>query len=149
MRRCAGEGTRRALTACTLSGNRVAILHVEDEAVIREVVRRALEAPGFAVVSVDGMHAAKLALADRGDLTGALLDIRLRDGNGLDLYDWIAVHHPALARHVAFVTGSADVDLVGSLAAINNCRILRKPFEITELVQLVAEWEDAAASGPR
>ena len=100
----------------------MAILHVEDEVVIRELVRRALEPPGFAVVSVDGVHAAKLALADRGDLTGALLDIRLRDGNGLDLYDWIAVHHPAIARRVAFVTGSADV-------------------EITELIQIVAEWE--------
>lgn len=118
----------------------MAILHVEDEVVIRELVRRALEPPGFAVVSVDGVHAAKQALADRRDLTGALLDIRLRDGNGLDLYDWIAVHHPAIARRVAFVTGSADVDVLGPLAAI-NCRILRKPFEITELIQIVAEWE--------
>jgi DNA-binding response OmpR family regulator len=126
----------------------VAILHVEDEAVIREVVRRALEAPGFAVVSVDGVRAAKRALADRGDLTGALLDIVLGDGNGLDLYHWIVAHHPAIARRVAFVTGSADADGVGPIAAL-NCPILRKPFDVAELIQLVAAWEDAADPGPR
>jgi hypothetical protein len=73
------------------------VLHVEDQPVIREVVRRALEPSGFTIVSVEGVGAAKLALAERDDVTSALLAIRLRDGSGLDLYDWIGVHHPALA----------------------------------------------------
>ena len=121
----------------------MAILHVEDEAVIREVVRRALEAHGYAVVSVNGVQEAKLALAERGDLVGALLDVRLRDGSGLDLYDWVAVHHPALAGRVAFVTGSAGAEAFGRLAAI-GCRILEKPFEIAALLRLAEEWEGAA-----
>ena len=126
----------------------MAILHVEDQVAIRDVVCRALEAHGFTVASVDGVHAAKLALANRTDLTGALLDVRLRDGSGLDLYDWITVHHPALTGRVAFLTGSANSDAFGPLVAV-GCRILRKPFEIAELVRVVAEWEGAADAGPR
>ena len=125
----------------------MAILHVEDQAVIRELVRRAVEAHGFTVASVDGVHAAKLALEGRGDLTGVLLDIRLRDGSGLDLYDWITVHRPALAGRVAFLTGSADTEAFGTLAA--GCRIIHKPFEIAELVGVVAEWEGAGDVGLR
>jgi len=125
----------------------VTILHVEDEAVIREVVCRALEAHGFAVASVDGVRAAKLVLGERRDVTGALLDIRLRDGNGLDLYHWITVHHPSLAMRVAFVTGSADTAAFGHVAAL-GCRLLRKPFEIAELLRLAEDWEGSVDAAP-
>jgi DNA-binding response OmpR family regulator len=121
----------------------MAILHVEDQAVIRDVVRRALEAHGFSVISVEGVSAAKDAIMEHGDLTGALLDIRLRDGSGIDLCEWIAVHRPALAMRSAFVTGSADVETRERLAKL-GCRILNKPFEITDLVGLAVGWEGVA-----
>ena len=124
------------------------VLHVEDQPVIREVVRRELEPSGFTIVSVEGVGAAKLALAERDDVTSALLDIRLRDGSGLDLYDWIGVHHPALARRVAFVTGSAGAEALEPLAAI-GCPVLTNPFEIADLRRLVAEWESVADVGGR
>ena len=123
----------------------MAILHVDDEPAIREVVGRALEAFGFAVVSADGVSAAKRALEERDDLAGALLDVRLRDGSGLDLYQWIAAHRPALARRVAFVTGSADAEAFEPLAAI-GCAVLTKPFEIADLRRLVTGWEGSMTS---
>jgi len=121
----------------------MAILHVEDQAVIREVVKRALEAHGFSVVSAEGVAAAKDAVMERDDLTGALMDIRLRDGSGIDLCEWIAVHRPSLAARSAFVTGSADAEARGRLAKL-GCRILSKPFEIADLLRLVADWEGVA-----
>jgi CheY-like chemotaxis protein len=125
----------------------MAILHVEDQAVIREVVKRALEAHGFSVVPVEGVAAAKAAVMERGDLTGALIDIRLRDGSGVDLCEWIAVHRPGLAARCAFVTGSADAEARERLAKL-ECRILSKPFEIADLLRLAAEWEGVADVEP-
>ena len=119
----------------------MAILHVDDEAVIRDVVRRALEAYGFTVVSADGVRAAKAALVERNDLVGVLLDIRLRDGSGVDLYEWIAAHHPRLAARVAVVTGSTDPALLRRLEA-RRCCVIEKPFELAELARFAAEWED-------
>ena len=121
----------------------MAILHVDDETVIRDVVRRALEAYGFTVVSVDGVRAAKAALTERDDLAGVLLDIRLRDGNGVDLYEWIAAHRPHLTARVAFVTGSTDRALLGPLET-RRCPIIEKPFELAELARFAGEWEDVA-----
>jgi CheY-like chemotaxis protein len=125
----------------------MAILHVEDQAVIREVVQRALESHGFSVVSAEGVAAAKATVMERDDLTGALMDIRLRDGSGIDLCEWIAVHRPGLAAHSAFVTGSADAEARERLAKL-GCRILTKPFEIADLLQLAADWEGVANVEP-
>ena len=44
------------------SDSGMAILHVDDQAVIREVVYRALQVHGFDVASVDGVGAAKRGL---------------------------------------------------------------------------------------
>lgn len=126
----------------------MAILHVEDQAVIRDIVSRALTACGFAVVSADGVGTAKVAVRERDDLTGALLDVRLKDGSGIELYQWIAVERPGLVGRVAFLTGSAEADAQGPLRAI-GCPIVGKPFEIAELVRLAAEWERAAGASPR
>jgi CheY-like chemotaxis protein len=117
----------------------VAILHVDDELAIREIVRRALFALGFEVVSVEGVSAAKLALAKRGDVAGAFLDLQLGDGNGLELYEWIGEHHPALRGRIAFVTGSADPQLFTPVLAL-GCPVLRKPFAIADLTRLAASW---------
>ena len=125
----------------------MAILHVDDQPALREIVRQALKAFGFAVVSAEGVHAAKLALGARDDLSGALLDVRLPDGSGMDLYEWITVNHPRLAGRVAFLTGSVDPDGNRALHA-TGCRILSKPFEIIDLSRLAAEWEGAACAAP-
>lgn len=121
----------------------MAILHVDDQAVIRDVVRRALEARGFTVVSAEGVAAAKRAVLERNDLVGVLLDVRLRDGNGVELYEWITVTRPRLATCVAFVTGSADADAQGDLPRLGR-PILPKPFEITDLWDLATHWERAS-----
>lgn len=125
----------------------MAILHVEDEVVIRDLVRRALEVHGFAVVSAEGVREATRALSEREDITGALLDIGLRDGSGLDLYQWIGEHRPLLAAHVAFLTGSADDMPPGLLASLGR-PILRKPFDINDLVHVVTGWGEASEAGP-
>jgi DNA-binding NtrC family response regulator len=120
----------------------VAILHVEDQPALRELVRQALEIFGFNVVSVEGVRAAKVALAERADLAGALLDIRLRDGSGLEIYEWIAANHAALLGRVAFVTGSGEAESFGPLTA-TGCAVLPKPFDIVDLKRLASEWERA------
>ena len=118
----------------------MAILHVDDQEAVRAIVRRALESFGFTVVSADGVLAAKLAITAREDLTGAFLDVRLLDGSGVGLYEWIGVHRPTLATRVAFLTG--DPEAHASLAAL-GCPIIGKPFELGALRRVAAEWEAA------
>ena len=123
----------------------MAILHVEDHEATRDVVRQALHTQGIAVVSADGVAAAKDALAHRPDLVGALVDLRLRDGSGLELYDWLAVHRPGLAARVAFVCGGGT-ELARRVTALGR-PVLEKPFELADLMRLVAEWEHVPRAG--
>jgi DNA-binding NtrC family response regulator len=124
----------------------VAILHVEDHEATRDVVRQALTSHGIAVVSADGVAAAKDALAHRSDVAGALVDLRLRDGSGLELYDWLAVHRPALAGRVVFVCGGGT-ELARRVTALGR-PVIEKPFELADLVRLVAGWEHVPGAGP-
>ena len=120
----------------------MAVLHVEDDDSVRRATRRALAAFGFAVVSVDGVRAANVALAARADITGAFLDVELGDGNGIDLYHWIAAHRPDLAERVAFVTANAD-GKASAFAAL-GCPVFRKPCDIVDLTLIAAAWEASA-----
>jgi DNA-binding NtrC family response regulator len=125
----------------------MAILHVDDDNSLRKAVRRVLMAFGFAVVSVDGVRAAYIALAARKDIAGALLDVELGDGNGIDLYHWIAAQRPDLAARVAFMTANADGAAAAPLAAL-GCPVFRKPCDPYDFMRLAAEWE-AKANVPR
>ena len=123
----------------------MAILHVEDHEATRDVVRQALRTAGIAVVSADGVAAAKQALAVHADLVGALLDLQLRDGSGFELYTWLAAHRPELAAHVAFVCG-AGTELERRVTALGR-PVLEKPFELADLLRLVAAWEHVPGAG--
>ena len=126
--------------------HRMAILHVDDHESLRDLVRHALAVHGFEVVSADGVAAAKRAVARRDDISGALLDLELRDGSGIDLYDWLAASRPALATRVAFVTG-AGRSLPSMRLAATGLPILEKPFELADIVRLASAWEGASAGG--
>ena len=117
----------------------MAILHVDDHDALRDVVRRALATHGFAVLSADGVASAKRALEGRDDVTGALLDLGLRDGSGADLYDWLVARRPTLVGRVAFVTGGGGVP--AARLAATGCPVLEKPFALSDLVRLAEEWE--------
>ena len=129
----------RAFSATASGQVEMPILHVEDHESTRDVVRRALRAYGIAVLSVDGVSAAKRAIADRTDVTGALVDLRLSDGSGLELYEWLTTHRPELAARVAFVSGGGT-ELARRVATIGQ-PVLEKPFEMAGVVRLAAKWE--------
>ena len=118
----------------------MAILHVDDHPALRDVVRQALAAHGFEVLSADGVASAKRALEGRDDVTGGLFDVGLPDGSGADLYDWLVASRPTLVGRVAFVTGGGGGVPVARLAA-TGCVVLEKPFALSDLVRLAAEWE--------
>ena len=121
----------------------MAILHVDDEFAIREVVRRVLEMSGFTVLSAEGVQAAKVILTDYHDVSGALLDVQLADGNGLELCEWIREYRPSLAGRVAFLTSSADAAMLEHLASLGY-PVLQKPFDVADLRRLAAVWNQAA-----
>ncbi|TVR57227.1 MAG: EAL domain-containing protein [Candidatus Competibacteraceae bacterium] len=84
------------------------VLHVEDNAMDADLVRRALlrQAPDLELSQVATLAAAKACLNGAPTPDAALLDIKLPDGSGLELLAWIREQRLSLA--VVMLTGSGD-----------------------------------------
>ncbi len=138
-----GSGRRRppvTLARDRETGGAMRVLYVDDEPTIRRAVELWLSRYGIHVVTAASLAEARDQF-ERHRIDGVFLDIWLEDGSGFELYDWLLTAFPALADRVAFVTG----DMVGSPRSHNrlsrlNCSVLRKPFDLDALRDVVAQW---------
>mgnify|MGYP005853666467 CR=1 FL=1 len=80
------------------------VLVVDDEDLVAETFRRMLEREGV-LVSRAASGSEALAKAKEADFDAILLDVRLPDLSGPEVYRKLAALRPELARRVAFVTG--------------------------------------------
>jgi len=117
------------------------ILVVDDEPVVRALLRAALEPAGSRVVeALDGSEALEVAWRERPEVV--LLDVGLPKLSGLDVCRALKTN-PEPPR-VLLITGNAD------LAGIDACGadgIVTKPFRPDELLALVQrQFEDAAVN---
>jgi DNA-binding NtrC family response regulator len=111
------------------------VLVVDDEAPLRRVLERALARQGYRVVAAGSAETAYELLAAE-PVDAVLLDIRLPTMSGLALYLAIVNRWPALAGRIAIMTGDADAEEVRVWLTRNPCTVLRKPFDL----QQILEW---------
>jgi DNA-binding NarL/FixJ family response regulator len=83
---------------------------VDDHEALRAGLEHLLRQAGHDVVGAAGNLAAALDLVDVTEPEIALVDIRLPDGNGIDLTRELLRRHPALA--VVLYTGDSDAELL-------------------------------------
>lgn len=83
------------------------ILVVDDDTQVRETMESLIGRRGYDCVGVADLSAARTALAD-GGFDVAFIDVRLPDGNGLDLLPYIK--EMATSPEVIILTGQGDPD---------------------------------------
>lgn len=112
------------------------LLIVEDEAVIRFVLRCEFEQRGFAVTEVeDGARALETFRREPYSWTGAFVDFLLPDTHGDELIERLLALRPDLP--VVLMTGDWDPD-TERRARERKLTILRKPFPLERVRPLVA-----------
>ena len=116
------------------------VLIIDDEPSIRFALRRWFERQGWtADESPDGANALDLLLAQPTDASYAVIvcDLRMPGMSGAQLHARLKTERPALIDRLLFTTGD-DVASppVGSVLGSHE-RVLQKPFEFTELRELV------------
>jgi len=115
------------------------ILMVEDDQDVCIPTTFALCQNGFQVHAAnDGSEALRLIQAHQYD--AALLDYKLPDTNGLELYARLEQVQPGVP--CAFITAFATVDLIEAALDAGVRRVLPKPVDVAEVVAVV---EDLAA----
>jgi len=113
------------------------ILIVDDEELIRGLIAAALSDKGHDILEgVNGLDGVKLYQSHQPDLV--FLDVLMPRMNGMDAFLEIKKTNPN--AKVIFITGQAGEYLEKILASLTNNKhvyLLRKPFEIDELINVV------------
>ena len=126
----------------------VSILLVDDEQIVRRSVARRLRQAGIEVTeAADGPEA--LRSYRQRPYTLVLLDLDMPGLDGEKTYARLAEMDPDV--RVVFATGYADANRAAQIRAQGALRLLEKPYDIEELVELaanVAQGVDPDASEP-
>jgi DNA-binding NtrC family response regulator len=122
------------------------ILVVEDEVLLREIECSILESCGYRVLEADSSSKAMDVWNQQGEKIDLLLtDVVLPPGiSGLDLAKRLRDRQPRLK--VIFTTGKVDLHLDDAALEKMNARFLQKPYQHTDLVQLVDDALTPAAA---
>jgi two-component system response regulator PilR (NtrC family) len=118
-------------------------LIVDDEPDIRELLEITLARMGIKTYSAADVNSAKLLLQQQKfDL--CLTDLRLPDGDGLDLLDYIQQNQPDLPVAVISAHGSMDTAIKAMKKGAFD--FISKPVDLTALRQLIASALKLASS---
>ncbi len=133
----------RTDSAIITSGARLRILLVDDEPYILRAYKRTLRDEHDLVFAANGDEALG-AIATHGDFDLVVCDVSMPTMSGMQLFEQVREHKPALAERFVFATGGATQKSVEEfLGSIPNL-VLEKPFDMRVLRQLVADRQRAS-----
>ncbi|MDI4656788.1 PAS domain S-box protein [Xanthobacter autotrophicus] len=130
------------------------VLIVDDEPDIAGLLAEIAEGIGYAaVVAHSGREAqALLARAEPAarpaDIVGILCDIRMPDGDGPSLYNWLLSHRPDLSTRIGFISGDTLGPSAGRFLARSGCPLIEKPFTPTDVRAFLGALIGDAAPPP-
>jgi PAS domain S-box-containing protein len=131
----AAEPTRNPVDSKTLSQGRGVVLLVEDDAAVRQFVRRILASSGYTVMVAANAALALRAVERWGDMIDVLVsDIVMLGMNGLDLAARIGERHPGIG--VVYMSGNSDA-AIGNNGAFGPGVFVSKPFTAETLAGAV------------
>ncbi len=125
------------ITTPLRSSSQTCVLIVEDDPHVSGLLRQALELEGHTDWSIDILTDGRTALhrAQTSAPKIILLDVRLPDMDGAEVYHRLRTNPATQACHVVFLTASTSLDL--SLRGVDGGVLLRKPFVVDDVIALV------------
>ncbi|MBI4634909.1 MAG: sigma-54-dependent Fis family transcriptional regulator [Candidatus Rokubacteria bacterium] len=111
------------------------VLVVDDEASIADALRLTLEGEGYSVRIAGGVGTA-LAVVSQTDIQAAVVDLRLPDGDGLELTRELRARNPLTQVLVITAYGSVRKAMEATKSA-GAFYVLEKPFDPEEVVGLL------------
>lgn len=113
------------------------VLIVDDDAMVRQVLRAALESTGFRVAeAATGMEG--IAQYRRSPTSLLVVDLILPDIDGVDVLLDLTWDYPDL-EVIAISGGTGNLDFLDVAEKFGASGVLKKPFGVPQLLQIVEE----------
>ena len=124
-----------------------AILVIDDETYVLEVVQRVLVAGGYHVeLANNGLKA--LDLLGRREFQLIICDMRMPEISGPQLYQAVQTHYPKMIRRLVFSTGDSASAETAEFLRQTGAACLEKPFDLKELLGWVQNVLGGLSSQP-
>jgi DNA-binding NtrC family response regulator len=112
------------------------ILILDDEPIVCERLKPALEKSGFEVETfTDSQKVIDRLTEQKFDVL--VTDLKMQGPDGLDVLRFVKEHSPS--THVVIITGFATVDTAREAMRGGAVDFIPKPFKITQLRDLIAK----------
>ena len=111
------------------------ILIVDDESSLRTALFRVLDRQGFQVMTANCKREAEILASGDQTLDLALVDLRLPDGDGIELMQKLRTIHPSI--QVIILTGHGSIELAVRATQHGAYHFVTKPFNMEELLSIV------------
>jgi len=110
---------------------------VDDESSLRTALFRVLDRQGFQVITASSLHEAEILSSGDQTLDLAIVDLRLPDGDGIDLMGRLKAQHPGI--QVMILTGHATIETAVRATQNGAFHFVTKPFNMDELLNIVSK----------
>lgn len=111
--------------------NPIKILVVDDDQTLRAALFRIFSRKGFQVITTSSMKEAEHVITNETHIDLALLDIKLPDGDGIEILKLVKQKYNDTP--VIVLTGFGSVDLAVEATKLGAYHFMTKPFNIEEL----------------
>lgn len=111
------------------------ILIVDDEASLRTALFRALDRKGYQVITASTRKEAETISQSEKPIDLALVDLRLPDGDGLELMSQLKAQHKQV--QVIILTGFGSIETAVEATRRGAFHFITKPFNLDEVLTLV------------
>jgi PAS domain S-box-containing protein len=130
-------GTPKQEALPTVTGQAATLLIVEDDPLLREMMKEVLEEAGYRVLCAEGPAAAiELSRSEGGKIDLVVTDVVMPKMNGFELAKKLAEARDDL--RVLFMSGYSDQSLADRGESIEESALLRKPFSNGDLCRKIA-----------
>ena len=118
------------------------LLIVDDDKAFLNRLERAMEKRGFAVTAVDTVESGLAAVAELAPAF-AVVDMRLEDGNGLDVIS--AIHDKRPEARVVMLTGYGNITTAVTAVKLGAVDYLAKPADADDVVKAFMQGDEGQA----
>jgi DNA-binding NtrC family response regulator len=112
------------------------IVVVDDDPLMRDMMRRILESLDYEVSVAASARAAISSISERRPEV-VLTDVYMPDGDGLELLNWIRSQPDPIPVVVMSGSGASEFDALAAAKSLGATNVIEKPFRLAQVVEMV------------